>query len=208
MVSNLYYTEHYLKLGWVRTGRRQGVCLAGGGGGGQNPGGALYILRYTGTFRPKCVCFHGRNPYTWVRISAKKKNPYRWVLFWGLGVCPRLLLARKKKVRIRPYKMGMVIYRSPLGTVTRVAVYDKKQSLEWVGVSRCRPQAPVKSALSTAPALKNALSGAGARGGVLRFGSDGGVPLKPPNPYPSLRVILAEKGIPIIRGLAEKDTHY
>ena len=31
-------------------------------------------------------------------------------------------------------------------------------------------------------------------GGVLRFGSDGGVPLKPPNPYPSLRVILAEKG--------------
>ena len=31
-------------------------------------------------------------------------------------------------------------------------------------------------------------------GGVLRFGSDGGVPLKPPNLYPSLRVILAEKG--------------
>ena len=28
------------------------------------------------------------------------------------------------------------------------------------------------------------------RGGVLRFGSDGGVPLKPPNPY----LILAEKG--------------
>ena len=27
-----------------------------------------------------------------------------------------------------------------------------------------------------------------------RFGSDGGVPLKPPNPYLSLRVILAEKG--------------
>ena len=43
---------------------------------------------------------------------------------------------------------------------------------------------------------------------ALRFGSDGGVPLKPPNPYPSLRVILAEKGIPIIRGLAEKGTHY
>ena len=34
----------------------------------------------------------------------------------------------------------------------------------------------------------------GGGGGVLRFGSDGGVPLKPPNPYPSLRVILAEKG--------------
>ena len=33
----------------------------------------------------------------------------------------------------------------------------------------------------------------GGGGGVLRFGSDGGVPLKP-NPYPSLRVILAEKG--------------
>ena len=31
-------------------------------------------------------------------------------------------------------------------------------------------------------------------GGVLRFGSNGGVPLKPPNLYPSLRVILAEKG--------------
>ena len=31
-------------------------------------------------------------------------------------------------------------------------------------------------------------------GGVLRFGSDGGVPLKPANPYLSLRVILAEKG--------------
>ena len=34
----------------------------------------------------------------------------------------------------------------------------------------------------------------GGGGGVLRFGSDGGVPLKPPNLYPSLRVILAEKG--------------
>ena len=36
-------------------------------------------------------------------------------------------------------------------------------------------------------------------GGVLRFGSDGGVPLKPPNQYLSLRVILAEK-VPIIKG--------
>ena len=34
----------------------------------------------------------------------------------------------------------------------------------------------------------------GGGGGVLRFGSDGCVPLKPPNLYPSLRVILAEKG--------------
>ena len=34
----------------------------------------------------------------------------------------------------------------------------------------------------------------GGGGGVLRFGSDGGEPLKPPNLYPSLRVILAEKG--------------
>ena len=34
----------------------------------------------------------------------------------------------------------------------------------------------------------------GGGGGGLRFGSDGGVPLKPPNPYLSLRVILAEKG--------------
>ena len=35
--------------------------------------------------------------------------------------------------------------------------------------------------------------------GLLRFGSDGGVPLKPPNQYLSLRVILAEK-VPIIKG--------
>ena len=33
-----------------------------------------------------------------------------------------------------------------------------------------------------------------ARGGVLRCCLDGGARLKPPNPYPSLRVILAEKG--------------
>ena len=31
-------------------------------------------------------------------------------------------------------------------------------------------------------------------GGVLRFELDGGVLLEPQNPYPSLRVILAEKG--------------
>ena len=31
-------------------------------------------------------------------------------------------------------------------------------------------------------------------GGVLRCCLDGGAQLKPPNPYPSLRVILAEKG--------------
>ena len=36
--------------------------------------------------------------------------------------------------------------------------------------------------------------GGGGGGGVLRFGSDGGVPLKPPNLYPSLSVILVEKG--------------
>ena len=36
--------------------------------------------------------------------------------------------------------------------------------------------------------------GGGGGGTVLRFGSDGGVPLKPPNQYLSLRVILAEKG--------------
>ena len=40
----------------------------------------------------------------------------------------------------------------------------------------------------------------GGGGGVLRFGSDGGVPLKPPNPYLSLRVILAEVRVPIIKG--------
>ena len=31
-------------------------------------------------------------------------------------------------------------------------------------------------------------------GGVLRFELDRGVPLEPQNPYPSLRVILTEKG--------------
>ena len=44
-------------------------------------------------------------------------------------------------------------------------------------------------------------------GGVLRCCLDGGARLKPPNPYPSLRVIWAER-VPIIRGLAEKGTHY
>ena len=34
----------------------------------------------------------------------------------------------------------------------------------------------------------------GGGGGVLRCCLDGGARLKPPNPYPSLRVILAEKG--------------
>ena len=31
-------------------------------------------------------------------------------------------------------------------------------------------------------------------GGVLRFGLDRGVQLEPQNPFPSLRIILAEKG--------------
>ena len=43
------------------------------------------------------------------------------------------------------------------------------------------------------PLLVTYLPGGGG-GGVLRFGSDGGVPLKPPNQYLFLRVILAEKG--------------
>ena len=36
--------------------------------------------------------------------------------------------------------------------------------------------------------------GPGGGGGVLRCCLDGGARLKPPNQYPSLRVILAEKG--------------
>ena len=40
---------------------------------------------------------------------------------------------------------------------------------------------------------------------VLRFGSDGGVPLKPPNPYLSLRVILAEKGTHLIRVFSQEN---
>ena len=43
-------------------------------------------------------------------------------------------------------------------------------------------------------AVGKIMSPTGGGGVVLRFGSDGGVPLKPPNLYPSLRVILAEKG--------------
>ena len=38
----------------------------------------------------------------------------------------------------------------------------------------------------------------GGGGGVLRFGSNGGVPLKPPNLYPSLRVIFGRKGYPLL----------
>ena len=40
----------------------------------------------------------------------------------------------------------------------------------------------------------SALPGGGGGGGVLRFGLDRGVLFKPQKPYPSLRVILAEKG--------------
>ena len=40
--------------------------------------------------------------------------------------------------------------------------------------------------------------GTGGWGGVLRFGSDGGVPLKPPNLYPSLRGHFGGKGYPLL----------
>ena len=40
-------------------------------------------------------------------------------------------------------------------------------------------------------------------GGVLRFELDRGVPLKPKNPYPSLRVILAKK-VPILKDFPSK----
>ena len=39
---------------------------------------------------------------------------------------------------------------------------------------------------------------------VLRFELDRGVPLEPQNPYPSLRVILAEKGTHFLRIFLEK----
>ena len=42
--------------------------------------------------------------------------------------------------------------------------------------------------------LQKLLASRAPGGGVLRFGSDGGVPLKQPNQNLSLRVILAEKG--------------
>ena len=38
------------------------------------------------------------------------------------------------------------------------------------------------------------LAGQGNPGGVFRLELDRGVPLEPQNPYPSLSVILAEKG--------------
>ena len=41
-------------------------------------------------------------------------------------------------------------------------------------------------------------------GGVPRFELDMGVPLEPQNPYPSLRVILAEKEYPFLRIFLEK----
>ena len=43
----------------------------------------------------------------------------------------------------------------------------------------------------------------GGGGGVFRCCLDGGARLKPPNPYPSLRVILAER-VPIIRDFLKK----
>ena len=45
--------------------------------------------------------------------------------------------------------------------------------------------------------------GGGGGGGDSDLVPTGGVPLKPPNPYPSLRVILAER-VPIIRGFLFK----
>ena len=56
------------------------------------------------------------------------------------------------------------------------------------------PTTPVQSLYDLRTASVWFVFGPSTSGGVLRFGSDGGVPLKPPNPYLSLRVILAEKG--------------
>ena len=38
----------------------------------------------------------------------------------------------------------------------------------------------------------------GGGGGVLRFGSDGGVPLKPPNPVPIFKGHFGGKGYPLL----------
>ena len=48
----------------------------------------------------------------------------------------------------------------------------------------------------------------GGGGGVLRFGSDGGVPLKPPNPYLSLRPFKGHfggKGYPLLRVFSQEN---
>ena len=45
-------------------------------------------------------------------------------------------------------------------------------------------------------------------GGVLRFELDRGVPLEPQNPYPSLRVILAEKGTRFLRIFLKKYANF
>ena len=47
--------------------------------------------------------------------------------------------------------------------------------------------------------------GGGGGGGTQNLVPTGGVPLKPPNPYLSLRVILAEKGTPLLRVFSQEN---
>ena len=57
--------------------------------------------------------------------------------------------------------------------------------------------------LQSCTLMTTALAATTRGGGVLRFELDRGVPLKPKNPYPSLRVILAKK-VPIFKDFPSK----
>ena len=52
--------------------------------------------------------------------------------------------------------------------------------------------------------LKGEVSPRGGGGGVLRFGSDGGVPLKPAKPVPIFKGHFGGKGYPLLRILVKK----
>ena len=50
-----------------------------------------------------------------------------------------------------------------------------------------------------------ALCPGGGGGGVLRFGSDGGVPLKPPKPVPIFKGHFGGKGYPLLRVFSQEN---
>ena len=50
--------------------------------------------------------------------------------------------------------------------------------------------------------------GGGWGGEVLRFGSDGGCAAEAAKPIPIFKCHFGGKGVPIIKGLAEKGNHY
>ena len=86
-----------------------------------------------------------------------------------------------------------------------IMAYKEMQCLEmWVKVKIEKPQnypcliSHSFSVMMSFPMSLWLLCPEGGGGGVLICCLEGGARLKPPNPYPSLRVILAER-VPIIR---------